>query len=120
MLVLTSKQRVSQVHLCDDAAKAPDIDFPIVRQTKYNLRSPIVSALDVSIDSLSFETARSKIDDLDTRLVHFFQENILRFEIGMDNMIFVKKMNAIEHLKHKATHEIKWKSVVSVRFYELV
>ena len=79
MLILTAKKRVSKVKLGDDTAKTPDVDFAIIGESKDNLWSPIVSALNVGVYCLSLEATWAEINNLYSWFVHFFEQNILWF-----------------------------------------
>jgi len=78
-----------------DTAKTPNVYFSIVWQTENNFRCSIVPALNISIDGLSFKTAGPKVNDLDSRLIHLLQQYVLRFEVSMNYMVLVEKVNAI-------------------------
>jgi len=56
-----------------DAAKAPYINFSIVRHSQYDLRGSVISALNVSVDRLIFQATWSKVYDFDARFIDFFQ-----------------------------------------------
>ena len=43
------------MQLSNDASKTPDIDFSVIGKTQDDFRSTVVSALDVSVNGLSFK-----------------------------------------------------------------
>ena len=73
------------MELSNNAAKGPNINFPIVAHTQNDLRRSVISALNISVNGLALEATGAKVNDPDTWLIGFFQQNILRLEIGMDD-----------------------------------
>ena len=120
VLIFSSKKRISHVKFCNYTSETPDIDFSIIWKSKNNFGSSIISALDISVNGLSFKTTRAKINNFDSWFIHLFEQNVLRFQICMNYSMFMKKMNAIENLEHKSSDKIEWKSIVTIRFYKFV
>ena len=87
MLILAPKERIAQMQFCNNTTKTPYIYLPIIGQPKNNLRSPIISTLYIGVYSLSLHTAGPEINDLDPRLIHLLQQNILWLQISMDDPI---------------------------------
>ena len=55
VLIFPSEKRISHMQLSNDASKTPDIDFSVIGKTQDDFRSTVVSALDVSVNGLSFK-----------------------------------------------------------------
>ena len=87
--VFTRKQRISRIELSNDAPKAPHVDSHRVRDAKYDFWCPIESRLNVSVNSLADEAGATIINDLDTTLVLLLQEDVLRFQVTMDDFVIL-------------------------------
>jgi hypothetical protein len=120
VFIFSAKERIAEMEFGDDAAERPDIDFAIVRQTEDDLWCSVVSALDVCVDGLALETGGAKIYDFDAGFVHFFKEDVLGLEIGVDYAVAMEKMDAVEDLKDEPADEVEGEAVVAVGFYEFV
>lgn len=92
MLFISGKERVTKMKFSNDTSKTPNIDFSIIRQTKNNFWSSIVSALNISVDSLFLKTTWAEIDYFNPWFIGLFQQDILGLEICMYNLIFMKEM----------------------------
>jgi len=103
VLIFPAKQRIAQVQLSDYTAKAPNIYFTIVGHSQNHLRRTIVSALNVSVDSLALEATWTEINYFDSRFIHFLQKNVFWLKVSMNDLISMQKMYAIEYLKHKSS-----------------
>ena len=108
------------MQLSDDAPETPNINFAIIGKPKDDLRPSVVSALNISVDSLFLETAGTKVDDLDSRLVCFFEQNVLRLEISMDDLIFVEEVNSVEDLEGHSSDEVEGEPIVAIVLDEFI
>ena len=66
VLILPSEKRVTHMQLSNNASKTPNIDFSVIGKTKDDLRSTVISALDVSVNGLSFKATRTKINNFNS------------------------------------------------------
>ena len=53
----------------DYAAKTPDINFAVVRQSKNHLGASVVATLNIGVNGFLLKTARPKIDDFYSRFI---------------------------------------------------
>jgi hypothetical protein len=120
VLVLAAEERVAEVQFCDDASEAPDVDFAIVGQAEDHFGGAVVPALDVGVDGFVLEAAGAEVDDLDARLVHLLQEDVLGLEVGVDDALPVQEVDAVEQLQDESADEVEGEAVVAVAFDELV
>ena len=74
------------MQLNKNTAKTPHIDSMAVIHAQQNFRSSIKAALNVGIYLLITATGRTKIDDLNATRVALPQQNILRFQIAVNNI----------------------------------
>ena len=54
------------MELSNNAAKGPNINFPIVAHTQNDLRRSVISALNISVNGLALEATGAKVNDPDT------------------------------------------------------
>ena len=78
--------------LSDNTAKGPDIYFSVVAHSEDDLRGSVIATLDVSVDGFVFKTAGAEVDDSDSGLVGFLEQDVFRLEIGVDDFALMQKM----------------------------
>ena len=85
----------TRIQLRHDARKTPDIYLHVIRKTQYNLRGPVVTALDVGVESLIREATGAKIRQLYARLVGLLKQDILRLEVAVDYVLLSQEMDRV-------------------------
>lgn len=84
--IRTWEQGESSEELNHDATKGPHIDLLCVGEdAEHDIRSSIESTLNVSVHDLVFKTATAEIGDSDATLIFLFHQNVLRFQITVDD-----------------------------------
>jgi hypothetical protein len=87
LLVFAWEKWVAYVELVQNAAKTPHVDRSVVRDSQDDLWSPVESRLDVSVDLLILEATGTEINNFDTGLVYLTEQDILRFQIAVHNVV---------------------------------
>jgi hypothetical protein len=72
------------------------------------------------ITSLRLKTTRAEVDDLDGRRAFLTQQNVLRFHVTMDDVLFEHHFHALQNRIGKTTHQMNAKSLVVVLLDQLV
>lgn len=96
--ILAFEEHFSQKELSDDAANTPHINFFIIRTSQNNFRSPIASCLNIETGLVMEKDARPDIYHLELAFGVRFNEDILWFEVSVDNMKVMKLLNSQKHL----------------------
>ena len=65
-LVLAWEERVPSKQLKSNTSHTPHVNGCCVLSAKYDLRSSVISRLDVGVDGFVGEARRSKVNDLDS------------------------------------------------------
>lgn len=118
--VLTWEQRIADIKFVKNTPKRPHINSGCISDSKYDFRRPVESTLDIGVNLLVFKTARSKINNFDSRLVYFSKEDVFWFEIAMDYLVFVKVVKRNENLYRKPLDQIQREPLEIIHLYELV
>jgi len=85
-LISPRKQREPCEELDQNAPERPHVNLLSVgEQTKHNIRCSVEARLDVCVHNFVFEATRAKVSNHNSRLVLLLHEDVLRFEITMDN-----------------------------------
>lgn len=92
ILILPRKHRNSSVQFRQNAASAPDIDTVIIRNAKRDLRRSVIPRLYIRIQSLLLKTARPEIYDFYAGFVVLLQQDVLRLQVTVNNLLVPKKL----------------------------
>lgn len=111
LFVLTRENGVSSQELGKNTTNTPHIYRHAIGHSQNDLGRTIESRLNVGIHSLVLVTAGTEIDDLDFRLSRMSQENVLRFEIAVDNFPALQKQQTIEHLFGETSDKLQRESL---------
>jgi len=84
---LTWKNWDARIKLNQDAAETPHVNRSCVWNADNDFWCPVKSWLDVGIDALIGKARRTKVDDFDPWLVWAFQQNILRLQVAVDDVL---------------------------------
>lgn len=72
MLIITSKEWISEMKFSNNTAKAPYIYFPIIPHTEDNLWCAIVSTLYIGVDCFVLKTARAEVYHANAGFIRLF------------------------------------------------
>ncbi len=75
------------MQLSNDATETPYIYLAVVFLPQNDLRGPVVPTLDVSVNRLILKAARAEVYDFNSGFIGFFQEDVLRLEISVNNIV---------------------------------
>lgn|SRR5690242_940711 len=120
LLVLARKDGVTGEELCKDTAETPHVDSQAIAHTQYDFWRTIEARLDVSVDLLVLETARSKVDDLDLRVQWMREQNVLRLQIAVDHPLTLQQNQRAQHLLAETADKTRGKALELVCLDELV
>lgn len=118
--VFAGEEWVSDIKFVQNAAKAPHVDCCLIGNSQYNFWCSIKPWLDIGINFLIFKTTWSKINNFDSRLVDFSQQNILWFQITVHNIIFIQKVEGYQNLYGKPFDQVEWKALEMIHLNELI
>ena len=96
VLVFAREDRVSHCELSHDAAEAPHVDAGRVRDAKDDLRRAVKPTLDVSVHPLILKTGAAKVDDFDAGLRRVFEQNVLRLEVAVNDIVLFQILECIQ------------------------
>ena len=119
-LVLTWEKWMSDVELVQDAAEGPHVNGRRVRDTEHDLRRTVEATLDVCVDFLVLEAPRTKVDDLDARLVDLAEENIFRFQIAVHDVVLPHVVQRYQYLDCEALNQAQAEAQEVVHLDEVV
>lgn len=107
MLRFSWEKREAGVKFGKDGSKGPDVDGSGVRDSKNDLWRPVESGLDVGVDPLAHETARTVVNDLDARLVLLLQQDILRLEVAVNQIVIGVELQRLKDLNSYSPDQIR-------------
>ena len=110
--VLAWKERSARDELHCHATKAPNIDLPVVGLLHQDFRSPVKPALNVSMDSMAFETSRAHVYKFHGSSLLTNQKDILRLYITMDDSLLLQKSQGLEGLVQEFSRQLQTKSSI--------
>ena len=76
----------------------------MIWDTKHDLRCPVKSRLDICVNLLIEKTAGAEVYDFQTRTVTGFEENVLGFEIAVDDFMLADEPKGLEDLDRKSSN----------------
>jgi hypothetical protein len=120
LLVLSREDRIAGKELRKNAAQTPHVNRQAVAHTQNYLRRSIETRLDVRVHFLVFEAAGSKIDNLDLGVQRMRKQDVLGFQIAVNDPLSLQQNQRGEHLFAKATDESGRKALELVSLDELV
>jgi hypothetical protein len=120
LFVLTREDGIASPKLCENATERPHIDAQAVAAAENDFRTAVETRLDVSVDLLLFATRAAKVDDSDVGFPSFTEQDVLRLEIAVNDMLLLQQDQTCHHLTREATDERKGKALKVVRANELV
>ena len=112
-LVLTWKQGIPGVELCEDAPETPHVDGLVVGSPEDYLRGAIKSRLDVGVRAFVLEAAAAEVDHLDGGLVRFAQQNVFGFEVAVDHPLASQELERLQQLRGESADEAERKPLES-------
>ena len=86
LLVLSCEDGEAHKQFVQDAAKGPHVNGRSVADSHHDLRSSVEPTLDIGIELLVFICATTEIDDFDSTLVLFPEQDVLWFEVAVDDV----------------------------------
>ena len=95
--VFSGEQGIPGEQLGQDAAKAPHVYGHAVFRSEDHLWRSVESTLDVRVDALVLIAAGAVVDHLDSASAGLFQEDVLRFEVAVNDSIPVEGVEALEN-----------------------
>jgi len=87
LLILSWEERIADIQLVEDTAETPHVNGCVVWDAQDNFWRSVEPRLNVGVDLLVLEAARTEVDNLNSRFVNLSKQNVLRFEITMDNVM---------------------------------
>ena len=106
-LAISGENRVADVQLGSDAPETPHVDSAVIGNAKHDLRSSVEPALDVGVNLFVQEGAGAKIDDLEARLVGFFEQNVFRLQVAVDDLEHLQVLEGVKQLNGKAPDQVE-------------
>ena len=73
----------------EHTANTPKIDRCVIRQPQNDLGSAIIPALNVRENAAAGVAGAPEIDQLDITPIMFSEQDVLRFDIGVNDSVFV-------------------------------
>lgn len=119
-LTLSWKQRIAGVELSQNAAERPHVDGLFEFESENDLRRPIESALDISVHHFIFKTTTTEINEFDATLIDLLQQNVLRFEITMDDLLLSDEHQSLQDLNRESPDQPHGDPVETVHLQELI
>jgi hypothetical protein len=98
LLIIAREQRLASIEFSEDAPQTPNIHFFGIPDPEDDLWRSVESTLDIGVDLLISEAARSEVDDFDLPAHGVDAKDILRLEIAMDDLVFLQEDQAFEDL----------------------
>ena len=93
--IFTWKERIARKQFCHNSSERPNVDGRGVRDSEYNLWSSIESRLYVGVNPLSKKAAAPEIDDSDSRLVLLLQQDVLWFQVTVNQIMILLKVQRL-------------------------
>lgn len=119
-LALTWENRDARIQLNQDAAEAPHVNAGRVRNANYNLRCPVEAGLDVRVDPLVGEAGGPEVDYFDARLIWTLQQDILWFQVTVDDVLVSEELERLQDLNGEAAYQRQGDALEVVVLDELV
>lgn len=91
LLRRTGEERVARVEFEENAAQRPHVNFLVVGQPQQDLWRSVEPRLDVRVHCLADPTTAAEINQLDRGSLRVLQQNVLRFEIAVDDGDFGRR-----------------------------
>lgn len=85
LLILSCKQWISEIKLCQQASKAPNINGKMIFCAEDYLRSTVKSRLDVQEIGLMNEHTCAEVDDLYAYFRVMLHQHVFGFEVTMND-----------------------------------
>lgn len=105
---LSLKEHASLSKLIEDAANRPNIHGEIIPNSpKKKLRRPVPQSFNFlwhGLHARADDPAESEISNLDDSLVA--NQDVLRFEVPMENLLWVHVVNPLQNLMHNALNTL--------------
>lgn len=93
--VLTWKKGVARIQFCHNTAKTPHVNRCCVWNTEDDFGCAVEPRLDVGVYALVLEAAAPVVDYLDSRFVWLLKENVLGFQITMDDCMVALELEGL-------------------------
>jgi hypothetical protein len=91
LFVLTREDGITSPKLRENATERPHIDAQAVAAAENDFRAAVETRLDVSVDLLLFATRAAKVDDSDVGLPGFTEQDVLRLEIAVNDVLLLQQ-----------------------------
>ena len=118
--IFSGEKRLAHVEFVKDAAEGPHVDGRRVGDAQHDLRRAVEATLDVCVDFLVLEAPRTKVNDLDARLVDLAQENIFRFQIAVHDVVLPHVVQRYQYLDCEALNQAQAEAQEVVHLDEVV
>lgn len=119
-LVLAREEGVPDVEFVQDAAEGPHVDSGVIRDPENNFWCTVESRLDVGVNFLIFETATSKVDDFNAGLINLPQQDVLRFQVTVHNIVLAHVVQGNEYLDSESLDQRQREAFEIVHLDEIV
>ena len=118
--IFACEKRKANIEFVEDADKRPHIYSRSIFYAKHDFWGSIKPGLDVCIKLVTLESATTEVDDFDSAFVCFSQQNVFRFHIAMNNIVFAHEMKSNKKLNGKSSDETYTYSLKVVALDKLV
>ena len=120
LFILAWENWIASIKLSQDTPKTPHVNWHAIRQAKNYFGGAIEPTLDVRIHLFALKAARPKVDDPDFRSHRMDHENVLRFQIAMNDLLGTKKDQAAQYLLRETTNKLQRKALEVMGLDEFV
>lgn len=98
LLVVSWEKWLTCVELSQDASKRPNINFLSVLDSHNDLWRTVETRLNIGVDLLITEAARTKVNNLEVSAHGVSTENILWLEITMNDLMLLQEYQSFDYL----------------------
>lgn len=120
LLILAREYRVSSLELNQYASETPHVDGWCVRNPKNDFRGSVETRLDVSVNSFILEAARAKVDDFDARFVRALKQDVLWFQVTMNDALLTQVLKSLKYLYGESSDQAEGYTCEVVILDELI
>ena len=120
LFVLSREYRHTSVQFSKNATQTPHVDWEPIGHSQDHLGRTVEAGLNVGIHLLVFEATRSEIDNLYLRMHRMAKQDVLRFEIAVDDFLLLQQIERAQHLLGEPPDELDRETSEGVRLDEFV
>ena len=114
------EDRDTQEQLHGNATQGPHVNGTGVRNTQDDFRTTVKTTLNVRVHSLVFMTATAKVNDLDLWAIQATKEDVLWFQVTMDDSGLFEQAQGIQYLGQELMDQAMAEALVLVLFEQFI